>query len=107
MRKRLIKMIGPDAYKVNIHTYHSFCNQVIQDNLSHFEKNTMDPISELESIAIVRELIDQFKKGNALKRYRGDVYYESKNLLHFFSTMKREGWTPQQIKTGIENYLVA
>ena len=107
MRKRLIKMIGPDAYKVNIHTYHSFCNQVIQDNLSHFEKNTMDPISELESIAIVRELIDQFKKGNPLKRYRGDVYYESKNLLHFFSTMKREGWTPQQIKTGIENYLVS
>jgi DNA helicase-2/ATP-dependent DNA helicase PcrA len=33
MRKRLIKMIGPDAYKVNIHTYHSFCNQVIQDNI--------------------------------------------------------------------------
>ena len=105
MRKRLIKMIGPDAYKVNIHTYHSFCNQVIQDNLSHFEKNTMDPISELESIAIVRELIDQFKKGNPLKRYRGDVYYESKNLLHFFSTMKREGWTSQQIKAGIEDYL--
>ena len=105
MRKRLIKMIGPDAYKVNIHTYHSFCNQVIQDNLSHFEKNTMDPISELESIAIVRELIDQFKKGNPLKRYRGDVYYESKNLLHFFSTMKREGWNSQQIKAGIDAYI--
>jgi DNA helicase-2/ATP-dependent DNA helicase PcrA len=107
MRKRLIKMIGPDAYKVNIHTYHSFCNLVIQDNLSHFEKNTMDPISELESISIVRELIDQFKKGNPLKRYRGDVYYESKNLLHFFSTMKREGWNSQQIKAGIDAYIAS
>jgi DNA helicase-2/ATP-dependent DNA helicase PcrA len=105
MRKRLIKMIGPDAYKVNIHTYHSFCNQVIQDNLSHFDKNSMDPISELESIALVRELIDQFKKGNPLKRYRGDVYYESQNLLYFFSIMKREGWSPDVIKEGIASYL--
>jgi DNA helicase-2/ATP-dependent DNA helicase PcrA len=105
MRKRLIKMIGPDAYKVNIHTYHSFCNQVIQDNLSHFDKNSMDPISELEAIALVRELIDQFKKGNPLKRYRGDVYYESQNLLYFFSIMKREGWSPELIKEGITTYL--
>lgn len=105
MRKRLIKMIGPDAYKVNIHTYHSFCNQVIQDNLSQFDKNSMDPISELESIALVRELIDQFKKGNPLKRYRGDVYYESQHLLYFFSIMKREGWTPEVIKEAITSYI--
>ncbi len=62
MRKRLLKMIGPDAYRVNIHTYHSFCNQVIQDNLSIFEKTSLDAISELESVALLRELIDQFKK---------------------------------------------
>ena len=105
MRKRLIKMIGPDAYKVNIHTYHSFCNQVIQDNLSHFDKNSMDPISELESIALVRELIDQFKKGNPLKRYRGDVYYEAKNLLYFFSIMKREGLSVEHIKESINQYI--
>jgi DNA helicase-2/ATP-dependent DNA helicase PcrA len=105
MRKRLIKMIGPDAYKVNIHTYHSFCNQVIQDNLSHFDKNSMDPISELESIALVRELIDQFKKGNPLKRYRGDIYYEAQNLLYFFSIMKREGWASSMIQEGVDRYI--
>lgn len=107
MRKRLIKMIGPDAYKVNIHTYHSFCNQVIQDNLSHFDKNSMDPISELESIALVRELIDNLKKGNPLKRYRGDVYYESKHLLYFFSLMKREGWSADEIHESINSYLAS
>jgi DNA helicase-2/ATP-dependent DNA helicase PcrA len=105
MRKRLIKMIGPDAYKVNIHTYHSFCNQVIQDNLSHFDKNSMDPISELESIALVRELIDQLKKGNPLKRYRGDVYYEAQNLLYYFSIMKKEGLGADNIKESIQTYL--
>src|SRR5689334_14773540 len=32
MRRRLLDMIGPDAYKVNISTFHAFCNDVIQEN---------------------------------------------------------------------------
>jgi DNA helicase-2/ATP-dependent DNA helicase PcrA len=47
MRKRLLTFIGPDAYKVNIYTFHAFCHDIIQDNLSLFEKNSLDPISEL------------------------------------------------------------
>ncbi|NBO50316.1 MAG: ATP-dependent helicase, partial [Chitinophagia bacterium] len=105
MRKRLLKMIGPDAYKVNIHTYHSFCNLVIQDNLSLFEKNSLDPISELESIELMRELIDQFPKNHPLKRYRNDVYFETNNLHHLFSTMKKEGWTPDYLLDAIQTYL--
>lgn len=105
MRKRLLKMIGPDAYKVNIHTYHSFCNQAIQDNLSVFEKTSLDAISELETIALLRELIDKFQKGNPLKRYRSDVYYEAKNLRQLFSSMKREGWKTQHITDAINEYM--
>ena len=48
MRRRLIQFIGSDAYKVNIFTFHAFCNDIIQDNLSLFEKNELDPISELD-----------------------------------------------------------
>ena len=105
MRKRLLKMIGPDAYKVNIHTYHSFCNQVIQDNLAYFEKNSLEPISDLESIALLRELIDQFPKNHPLKRYRSDVYFETKNLRQLFSSMKREGWSAGLIQDAIQEYL--
>jgi DNA helicase-2/ATP-dependent DNA helicase PcrA len=60
MRKRLLGFIGPDAYKVNIYTFHAFCNDIIQDNLSLFEKTALDPISELESIELFKELIDSF-----------------------------------------------
>ena len=105
MRKRLLRIIGPDAYKVNIHTYHSFCNQVIQDNLAYFEKNSLDAISDLESIALLRELIDQFPKNHPLKRYRSDVYFETKNLRQLFSSMKREGWTADLILDAIQAYL--
>lgn len=105
MRKRLLQFIGPDAYKVSIYTFHAFCNDVIQENLSLFEKTAMDPISELERIEIMKELIDSFPKSNPLKRYRGDVYYEIKNLLKLFSDMKREGWTPAFLNSRIDEYL--
>src|SRR3954462_10295818 len=67
MRKRLLSFIGPDAYKVNIYTFHAFCNDVIQENLSLFEKNSLDPISELERIELMRDLIDAFPKNHPLK----------------------------------------
>lgn len=105
MRKRLQQFIGADAYKVNIYTFHAFCNDVIQDNLNLFEKNSLDAISELESIELFKQLIDAFPKGHLLKRYRGDVYFEINNLRSLFSSMKREGWTAEFINEKIDSYI--
>ena len=105
MRKRLVGFMGPDAYKVNIYTFHAFCNDIIQENLSLFEKTALDPISALESIELFKALIDNFPKNHPLKRYRGDVYFEVRNLQSLFSTMKREGWTPGYISSQIDAYL--
>src|SRR6188768_4170017 len=105
MRKRLLQFIGSDAYKVNIYTFHAFCNDVIQENLSLFEKTALDPISDLERIELFKELIDAFPKNHPLKRYRGDVYYEINNLRSLFSSMKREGWTAEFINQKIDEYI--
>ncbi len=105
MRKRLVQFIGADAYKVNIYTFHAFCNDVIQDNLSLFEKTSLDAVSELESIQLFKTLIDSFPKNHPLKRYRGDVYYEINNFKNLFSAMKREGWTPGFINQKIDDYI--
>ena len=105
MRKRLVDFMGANAYKVNIATFHSFCNDIIQDNLYLFEKSSLDPISELEKIELLKKLIDQFDKNNPLKRYRGDIYYEMNNLSRLFSTMKKEGWTSTYLVTEIDRYI--
>ncbi|MEP7256187.1 MAG: ATP-dependent helicase, partial [Ferruginibacter sp.] len=105
MRRRLQQFIGADAYKVNIYTFHAFCNDVIQDNLNLFEKTSLDAVSELESIELFKQLIDAFPKNHPLKRYRGDVYFEINNLRHLFSSMKREGWTPGFINQKITDYI--
>ena len=105
MRKRLVSFIGSSAYKVNISTFHSFCNDIIQDNLSLFDKTSLDPISELEKIELLKKLIDGFEKDNPLKRYRGDVYFEMGNLAKLFSAMKKEGWTSQYLNEKIDSYI--
>ncbi len=105
MRKRLQQFIGADAYQVNIYTFHAFCNDVIQDNLALFEKNTLDAVSDLESIELFKQLIDTFPGNHPLKRYRGDVYFEINNLRNLFSAMKREGWTPAWLNQKIDEYI--
>ncbi|HVM87551.1 MAG TPA: ATP-dependent DNA helicase [Puia sp.] len=105
MRKRLLNFIGPDAYKVNIYTFHAFCNDIIQENLSLFERNILDPVSELERIELLKQLIDAFPKNHPLKRYRGDVYFEMNNLQQLFSVMKKEYLTPAFINQKIDEYI--
>jgi DNA helicase-2/ATP-dependent DNA helicase PcrA len=105
MRKRLLSFIGPDAYKVNIQTYHSFCNEVIQDNPFFFKKSSLDPISDLEQIELYKKLIDGLPKNHPLKRYRGDVYYEVGPMRELFGIIKKEGWNPEKVIASIDAYL--
>lgn len=105
MRKRLLQFIGPDAYKVGIYTFHAFCNEIIQENLPYFKKNELNPITELESVALLTILIDTLPKNNPLKRYTGKVYWEIKNLKKLFNVMKTEGWTSEFLNQKIDEYL--
>lgn len=104
MRKRLIKFIGTEAYKVNIHTFHSFCNKVIQDNPSLFGFGEMEAISELEEIELFEKLIDGFDKDSLLKRFRGKIYYDISRLKSLFSTMKKENINVSKIEKAVTEY---
>jgi len=105
MRERLIRFIGSDAYKIHLHTFHSFCHHVIQDNLRHFNKRELQPLTDLERIQVLKELIDQFPKGHPLKRYKGDVYYDLDHLATLFSAIKREGWEIAWVQAQIDRYV--
>jgi len=105
MRKRLLKFIGPDAYRVNIYTFHAFCNLVIQENLDYFGVRELQPISDLEKLEVFQELVDSFDSKHALKRFSGDVYYETKRLEELFNIMKRENYSAELIEEKAEEYL--
>ncbi|MGZ3909206.1 MAG: ATP-dependent helicase [Flavisolibacter sp.] len=105
MRRRLLEMIGPDAYSVHIHSFHSFCNMVIQQNMHLFHKKELQPVSELEQVQCLMELIDSFDNDNPLKRFKTDAYFEASYLKELFGTMKREGWTPDFLVQRIDDYV--
>jgi len=105
MRKRLVRFLGSDAYKVNIHTFHSFCNKVIQEQSRLLRKPDLEPLSELERVQFVKELIDGFPNDHPLKRLKGEVYYDLGNLCALFSDMKREGWDPAYLQEKIDHYI--
>ncbi len=105
MRKRLVTFIGPEAYKVNIHTFHSFCNKVIQDNLDHFGMGELEPISEIEEFELLEKLIDSFPKDSVLKRWSGNIYFDTTRLKDLFSIMKKEHISAKDIEEGVEWYL--
>ncbi|HVS92777.1 MAG TPA: ATP-dependent DNA helicase [Mucilaginibacter sp.] len=105
MRKRLFDFIGPDAYRVNIYTFHAFCNDIIQENLEYFGKLNLDPISDLDSAMLFRELVDELPNDHLLKRFTGEIYYDIPRLKNLFSLMKRENWNEDMISVAVTEYL--
>ena len=90
MRARLIQFIGPQAHKVSIHTFHGFCNRVIQENKEIFNLDDLDPVSELESAEFIRKIIDELDWDHPLRR-RKMRYYDVNSLRSFFDELKKEG----------------
>ncbi len=105
MRKRLFEFIGPDAYRVNIYTFHAFCNEIIQENLDYFGKLNLEALSDLESAMLFRELVDEFPNDHLLKRFTGEIYYDAPRLKDLFSTMKKEDWSEDLINNAVAEYL--
>ncbi|MBS1974991.1 MAG: ATP-dependent helicase, partial [Bacteroidetes bacterium] len=105
MRNRLLSIIGLPAYGIRIHTFHSFCNEVIQDNISYFGKLNLEPIGDIEKIDLFAKLIDSIENDNILKRFKGDVYYEAPRMESLFSLMKKEAWDVEHMSSRIDKYI--
>lgn len=105
MRRRLLDLIGPEAHRVHIFTFHSFCNALIQDNLAIFGHRDLEPITELEEVALVRQLLDELPGDHPLRRGRGHPYFYERHLRHLFATMKNESWSDETVAKAIDAYV--
>lgn len=105
MRERLLELIGPEAHRVHIYTFHSFCNTVIQENLAYFGHQGLEPITELEQIELTRELLNKPDIENPLRRGKIHAHFYEKHLRDLFQLMKTEGWTPAYLENAIAAYL--
>lgn len=101
MRNRLFKLIGKEAFYVKIHTFHSFCNEVIQSNgeLFSFSKN-LNQLDDLNRIKIVRGILDSLieEKGKEFSLFNfSDKYFYARDIQKQIQALKREGVLPDQL----------
>jgi DNA helicase-2/ATP-dependent DNA helicase PcrA len=104
MRERLVQLIGPEGHRVQVHTFHSFCNRVIQEHLELFGRTELQPLSALERVIFVRKLLSELEHTHLLRRQAAPFQYE-RHLLDLFRLMKTEGWTVAKVHETIEIYL--
>lgn len=106
MRNRLIEYIGPEAYKIQVNTFHGFCNLVIQENPASFSHvRELEPIAELDKFRVLQKMIDSFSDDHPLKRFKGQKYFDWKKLLNLFNLMKEENWTSEGMLQQIHAYI--
>lgn len=107
MRRRLVQIMGAAAHKVSIHTFHGFCNMVIQNNAEYFSKREMQPIDDLERAELMHDILETLPQGHLLRRLSGDIYNDTGKLNRLFDMMKREHLMPQHVSTAIDTYIAS
>jgi DNA helicase II / ATP-dependent DNA helicase PcrA len=105
MRERLLALIGPDALRVPVMTYHAFCNRVIQENSTYFGRGEVEPLTELERIDLIRQLIDNLPADHPLRDGSKFMYQWEAQLQRLFADMKAEGWKPGDIQRNADAWL--
>lgn len=88
MRRRLLERIGPEAHRIPIFTFHAFCNRVIQENLEHFGKGSLEPVTDLERIEIVRRIIQKLPPSHPLREGKKDLFQFENHLRDLFQYEK-------------------
>ena len=94
MRRRLVELIGADAYRVEISTFHGFANRIIRDYPDYFPTIIgANSITEIEQVSILRKIIDTLP----LKDLRpfGDRYYHLRAILSSINELKQQGVSPE------------
>ncbi len=100
MRQRLIKLIGNEAYRLSIYTFHGFSNQVIQIFDEEFEELLgAKPISELEQIQGIEKLLTE-NKYKLIKPLSSPLFF-GRTIVGQINQLKREQVSPKKLEDAV------
>lgn len=90
MRQRLLEIIGTTAYYVRICTFHSFCNDVIQDHPEQFLfAHHLQALRDADQVTVLKTVLDQLSADSALKPFAAPYFYIP-TVRSAIQTLKRE-----------------
>lgn len=103
MRNRLADLIGSEAYRVAIHTFHNFCVEIIQKYPEFFYNGAFfSPADTLTQTQILQEIFESLPHNHILKSEhpeQGFVYLKS--TLSIISYLKKAGLFPDEFRNII------
>ncbi len=103
MRERLRSIIGTDAYKIAIHTFHGFGTEIINQNGEYFYHGAeFRPADELKQYEILRDIFSELEYTNPLAGMNGDEYTHLSDTLTVISELKRSGLTSDELRSILE-----
>ncbi len=98
MRERLAGLIGPDAYKVAIHTFHSFGTEIINHHGEYFYHGAhFRPADELSSYEILSGLLEKLPHKNPLAGTMNGEFTHLRDIQTTISDLKKSGLTPDEL----------
>jgi DNA helicase-2/ATP-dependent DNA helicase PcrA len=103
MRGRLASIIGPAAYRVAIHTFHSFGTEVINQNGAFFYNGAQfSPADDLSGYELLRGAFDELGHKNPLAATMNDEYTYLQDTASIISELKRNGFTPEELRRVLD-----
>ncbi|QQS68101.1 ATP-dependent helicase [Candidatus Saccharibacteria bacterium] len=98
MRERLAGIIGPDAYRVAIHTFHSFGTEVINQNNQYFYHGAaFRPADEVTMHQVLSEIFDELDYTNPLASKNNGEHTHLKDTMSTISELKRAGLSSDEL----------
>lgn len=104
MRARLVGLMGKDAYKVAIHTFHSFGTEIINTHPAFFYQGAeFRPADELSSYEVLYSIFDKLPLNSPLAGKLNDEFTHLRDTQTAISELKRSGLTPDELTSLLDH----
>lgn len=106
IRERLAGLLGADAYKVAVHTFHSFGSEIINHYPEYFYNGArFQAADSLSTYKLLKAIFDKLPHDSPLaSRMNGDYTY-LKDAISAISNIKKGGLFPDELASVAENNL--
>lgn len=99
MQKRLADIIGRDALKVSVYTFHAFGSEIMNYYREYFYNGaTFHLADDLARHGIITDILDSLPYDNPLRSRMNGKYTAIKDIMSAISDLKRSGLTDEEFR---------
>ena len=104
MRARLASIIGTDAYKVAIQTFHSFGTEIINHHSEYFYRGAdFSPADEVATYSILTDIFEELDYNNPLASKMNGDFTHLRDTAQVISELKQAGLSSSELLQIIDN----